>query len=88
LHFGCEIPCWWVDGDVIEIVEVLFLITGIAVVASKQIQVLMMKDEGRIEACMSLVHEGAFTKGPVFCVNVIKMKTVVYLNLGHTDAAV
>lgn len=83
-----EIPGGCADCDLIEIIEVLFLVVHIAVSTTKEIEAIVAMCDGWIKACIDLIEVAAIALGPIFGVKIVEVEGVVDLYFSGAGSSI
>lgn len=83
-----EIPGGCADCDLIEIIEVLFLVVHIAVSATEEVKTGVVVCDGGVEACIDLIVVVSLAFGPIFGVEVVEVEGVVDLYFVGVESSV
>lgn len=88
LDLASEVPGGRADCDLIEIIEVLFLVVHIAVSATEEEEGVTVVRDGRVEACIDLMVVVSLAPGPIFGVEVVEVEGVVDLYFECVESSV
>ena len=87
-YLAGEVPGGRADCDLIEIIEVLFLVVHIAVSTAEEVKGGVVVREGGVEAGVDLVVVVALAPGPIFGVEVVEVEGVVDLYFEGAESSV